>query len=304
MNRQTMMLATIAALAAAGCAAPDEPGSSAGDPVTSTQVSAVVAIDGLPQGLTGGLTYDNGGFALAGFVLGSPTLLSASPPVIGGHPGWLVRVDSDRGEPSNLGFYHQELVYGGSGRGVVMDVKVSEFFALPPGTACGFHHTLLSPPQWDPTGDNVAGTCMGQDPGGALSATGSGCPVGWQPRRVFDMGSGDGRVDCDSQEGFGTVACGYWVWCEYQDPNQLCPAGSACAQSALNSGFTCGISADQGTINANDLHDRSNHPLSPQPDLGRCLGVPTGQSCPAGTVRSSFFDNGRGSGHGLGDCHT
>jgi len=168
-------------------------------------------IPDLPQGLTGGVAYRSGPYAwiaTSGSVLGTATI-STSNGNLGNGDGFAVRNDGDLGMSSGLGFYHQELVSGGT-----TDLRKSASFALLPGAACGFHHTQVSP----------ALTCMGLNP-----ANGS-CPNGWVARKHFDMSSGNG----------------YWAWCEYQDPNGLCafPNTSDCVAKATYIGYTTGISSN------------------------------------------------------------
>ena len=98
-----------------------------------------------------------------------------------------------------------------------MTLAASASFALPRGTACGFHNTRNSPAKAP-----GLGTCMGLDP-----AYGQ-CPAGWRPRNHFDMSSDYGQ----------------YVWCEYLDPKGLCPDGSPCAQGALQAGYAIAIASN------------------------------------------------------------
>jgi hypothetical protein len=160
--------------------------------------------------------------------------------------GFIVRHDGDLGIYAGGGFWHQELGAGG-----VTDPALSDQLKLLPGAACGFHHTLNTPGL----------TCMGLDPA-------SGCPNGWVARRHFDMSSGTG----------------YFVWCEYQDPNGLCAGPAAatdCGASAKYIGYATGISSNT---------DRDGTALA------------NGGACPVGWNSSPFFDAGRPSGQGLHWC--
>lgn len=161
-------------------------------------------------------------------------------------PGYTLVGDGDLGAAGGTGFLHQELQAG------VTDPNQSTSFALPKGTACGFHHTLVSPGR----------TCMGQDPALGL------CPKGWTTKRHFDMSSGNG----------------YWAWCEYQDPKNLC-ADDACLTKAVWSGVACGLSSNT---------DSSG--------IGQCGGSPTQSKCPSSTGRTAYHDMGRSSGQGIAWC--
>ncbi len=186
---------------------------------------------------------------------------------IAGASGWAVGSDGDRGLMGSSGFYHQEL---SSVAGGITAPSKSTLFELPPGTACGFHHTQSSPPQGE------MGTCMGYDAGART------CPQGWLPKHHFDMSSGDGSVDCGSPStDLRNQHCGYFVWCEYQDPNNFCPAGSACAQAASAAGYAVAIASD---VDPNGY------------------STDYGTSCPAGLTRSAWYDDGRSAGQGVGTC--
>jgi hypothetical protein len=92
------------------------------------------------------------------------------------------------------------------------------------------------------------------------------CPPGWLPKAANDINAPGG--------------CGF-VWCEYQDPSNLCTG--ACQLTNQPTGIVCGI----------DDNDKHN---------GQCLGVQTDSGCPAGWEHHGFYDDGRGSGHGVGWC--
>lgn len=214
----------------------------------------------LPQGLTGGLSYWIPQEAVhIGTVDGAATLLSGGQR--SAKPGWRSFSDGDIVAGTNHGFYHQELLSEGGGITSVSPDRL----VLPAGTACGFHHTLNSPPR------DGAGTCMGIDPGR------DSCPVGWIPRRHFDMGSGDGHADCNSLAGLLSGHCHYFVWCEYMDPSNTCK-DPGCLGAAVRTA-TMGIESNT---------DQSGATLRPV--------------CPPGTTRTPFFDRGRGSGEGLSFC--
>jgi hypothetical protein len=189
-------------------------------------------IPDLPQGLTGGLAYYGYvGIATSGSVLGALTISSGGDLAEG--DGFAVRNDGDIGAPSGFGFYHQELVSGGTN-----DRGKAASFALLPGTACGYHHTQNSPGL----------TCMGLDPSNGT------CPNGWVARKHFDMSSGNG----------------YWAWCEYQDPNSLCafPNTTDCLAKARYIGYTVGISSDTDSGGA-ELADGGVCPAAGAPDEWR-----------------------------------
>jgi hypothetical protein len=178
--------------------------------------------------------------------------------------GWLTQSDGDMGNSLNFGFYHQELTATGGG---VTDLAVSDRFRLPRGTACGFHHTMNTPY------NILAGpqsTCMGQDP-----AYGQ-CPNGWTARSHFDMSSGHGA----------------FVWCEYEDQNNLCTNDPSCLATARANGYTFGISSDAD----------SNGTEWNAPPVLSTPAQPGDVSCPEGFSRTAFFDDGRGAGWGLSWC--
>jgi hypothetical protein len=93
------------------------------------------------------------------------------------------------------------------------------------------------------------------------------CPAGWTKKVASDMKAPSG--------------CGF-VWCEYQDPNNLCTT-QACQHTNQPYGLACGITDN----------DRNN---------GQCMGRLTTQGCPLGYVRYGYFDDGRSPGHGVGWC--
>jgi hypothetical protein len=208
--------------------------------------------------------------SLPGFVGGTQTLTMSSDFKsfkVSGEPGWGVGSDGDRGNNSGFGFYHQELVAGAGG---VTDLSKSRLFALPAGTACGFHHTQNTPAN----ATLGMGTCMGLDP--ALGQ----CPSGWNLKYHFDMQSGDGTTDCNNPANLNSPHCGYFVWCEYQDPNNFCPNGSACEWDAINKGYAVGVASSTYASGA-DYY---------------------GQYCPAGSYRSSYYDDGMSAGQGVSSC--
>jgi hypothetical protein len=164
---------------------------------------------------------------IAGKVDGVSTLTLGSQLQLGAAPGWAVGYDGDYGATYGFGFHHQELTAGAGG---IVDGTKSTLFALPPGTACGFHHTLNSP-----ANSLGSGTCMGFDPAQGV------CPGGWAAREHFDMSSGNG----------------YYVWCEYLDVNNLCPNGSVCEQTAVNAGYAIGLESNTGDVNGTDVYGTS-----------------------------------------------
>jgi hypothetical protein len=201
------------------------------------------AIPDLPQGLTAGLTY----FAGITVAFGGPALGAQAPYKSG--EGFAVRSDGDFGMPSGSGFYHQELVSGGITR-FTSGATPSDQFKLLPGTACGFHHTINTPGE----------TCMGFDP-----AAGQ-CPTGWVSKKSFDMSSGSG----------------YFAWCEYQDPHQLCAPTGQGFNDCVNAANYFGMALDVG----------SNTDATGSRDFSAC---PTG-------AWSQSYDSGRSSGQGISWC--
>jgi hypothetical protein len=137
-------------------------------------------------------------------------------------PGWQAGADGDYGNSTNFGFYHQEMlvntVDGGAG---IMDQTQSQRFALPKGTACGFHHSKNTPYSSAPD-TNFIGSCMGGDP--YINE----CPAGWNQRQHFDMSSTNG----------------YFTWCEYTDPYGYCTNNLACLETARQMGLGLQVSSD------------------------------------------------------------
>jgi hypothetical protein len=194
-------------------------------------------------------------------------------------PGWLTMSDGDRGEDRNFGFYHQELSAPSSS---VSDTSVSDRFALPKGTACGFHHTRNTPYSvMQRFNLGPASSCMGHDPAQR------DCPAGWRARNHFDMSSGgDGACgDLNDQ-----THCDYFVWCEYQDPNGLCDAAPNCLPNAHRRGFGLSVSSDTDAPGAATGVFAQNPPANNGP-------------CPVGWIRTNAFDDGRDRGQGLSWCH-
>jgi hypothetical protein len=169
--------------------------------------------------------------------------------------GWVNVSDGDQGRREGEGFYHQEFLGEGSG----VQTRDSDQFRLPAGTACGFHETQNFAGKHPPKSQ---GTCMGMDPGVPVrSMKGEGnCPIGWIARRHFDSSSDNG----------------YFVWCEYTDPHNLCDPD--CLQVAIRT-VTVGIQS-----NTDDT------------------GGTKRPECPPPTTRSHFFDDGRHAGNGLSFC--
>jgi hypothetical protein len=239
--------------------------------------------DDLPQGLTAGMSYSHGGVRNSPLVVGKgqamgiQTPFSASAP---GGDGFAVRFDGDFGQPSGSGFYHQELVSGGTG-----DQTRSDQLKLLPGTTCGFHHTRNSP-GW---------TCMDFDP--AIPAPFPGnCPKGWVARSQFDMGSGHG-LTCSNLQNQDPPLCAYFAWCEYQDPNHNCAdeALGDCVEAARFYGYTVNLSSNAETFNGGSIASTT----CPEENSGKDI------NCPCGWKQSPAFDAGRtrsGAGLGLAWC--
>jgi hypothetical protein len=232
-------------------------------------LSWCVPIADLPQGLTAGVAYISA-FAPQPIVTGGKAMGAVTPFVNG--DGFAVRNDGDIGISTNLGFYHQELVSGGTS-----DSSLSDKFKLLPGTTCGFHHTKNSPGL----------TCMGFDPAIPASPPGN-CPAGWLTRSQFDMSSGDGHAACGNLQ--NQDHCAYFTWCEYQDPNGLCADGvnrSNCQKDAEFIGYGADIA--------------SNVEASGSP-VARTTCPANNTPCPCGWTPSPNFDAGRSSGQGLAWC--
>jgi len=246
-----------------------------GAPQPSSSANCVSGVkESLPQGITGGLSYyvsgDPGTIVDGSFVPGGPGLVvSGSVDGIqtlgdqsGLNSGWWLASDGDRGLHEGNGFYHKELLPEGGGS----ISRTPDRYILPEGAACGFHHTQNTPAK------DGHGTCMGMDPGQ------NQCPNGWIARRHFDMSSGNGSFDCRKAEALlQPVACGYFVWCEYTDPYKLCEDPDCVFRATRR--VTVGIESNTD-------------------DTGAALR----QECPAGTIRTSFFDDGRPEGRGLSFC--
>lgn len=183
--------------------------------------------------------------------------------------------------PGPWGFIYQ--AYGGTA-----DVPAatgstgSDRFVLPKGTACGFSHTTNGATVQTGITDLAPG-CMGYDP---LSADASlRCPSGWVSRYAFDMSSGNGNKDCSL--GLSTQPdCGFWGWCEYQDPHNLCDG--KCLADAVTSGVTVNVQSDV---------DASGFAWCTRSDSHDWPGC----TCYGGSL-SSHFDTGRGWNEGLSWC--
>jgi hypothetical protein len=185
--------------------------------------------------------------------------------------GWVTQSDGDIGNSANFGFYHQELRADGGG---ITNLALSDKFKLPEGTVCGFHHTQNTPFQML-LGEPKA-TCMGQDPASRQ------CPKGWVAKSHFDMSSGDGTQQCGDLQ--NQSHCGYFTWCEYQDPNKLCGSDPQCIASARAHGYAVGISSNTDACGV------------------ECGGSLSEAPCPVGFSRTRSFDDGRSAGSGLSWC--
>jgi hypothetical protein len=159
----------------------------------------------------------------------------------------------DRGLAYGNGFYDQSYasVYAAS----PFD---SANLILPKGAVCGFKRGCF----------DFTTTCMG------INAA-ENCPFGWRMKVGSDLNAPAG--------------CNY-NWCEYQDPNSLCPNGN-CLPS-IPTGLVCGLTDN----------DAGTDPFR----KGQCLGLDVNtQACPGGVmVRRGWYDWGRPSHHGLGWCET
>jgi hypothetical protein len=224
--------------------------------------ASALGVSGWPQGMDCGLGYYRNGVNVVdgvcqGFRTGNANIDWCDQSAMGRcdvagscAPGFGVGPDGDRGLCAPWGFYHQHLL---SSTGGVTLTNTDQLF-LPKGTACGFKDNCNDP----------ALTCMGFNP--AVS-----CPPGW----VKKVGS-DSNAPASCNGGPGG-----FVWCEYQDPNNLCTG--TCQLQDQPAGIVCGI----------DDNDRHN---------GQCLGQSTDSACPPGWARKTWFDDGRSVGHGIGWC--
>jgi len=239
----------------------------------------------LPEGLVCGLSYLNsdGTVYADGRCNGVPVVQPGG--TTQPRTGFQVVHDGDSGFASTRGWVHWRFE-DPAGAGFVgksdTDPSHADLFILPKGAVCGLHHTF-----WTSNATGKDYTCMNYDPGKAFPITQAfptstslvGCPPGqtgnaWVARKAFDMSSGSG----------------YWVWCEYQDPN-----GFSYNHRGLNfGGIMCGLSHNN-TSTGNTL-------------FGTCAGVPawTGSgppNCSSGNeIPRGWFDDGQASGVGLGGC--
>jgi hypothetical protein len=202
----------------------------------------------------------------------NPETINTQTPYANGAPGFQGIADGDVGNGTGAGYVHQEYLLGTD------TPSDSSNFALPVGTACGFHNTQISPGRM----------CMGYQPSKAFSNTPenmvnppgiAGCPSGWYPRRSFDMSS----------------SAWFYVWCEYQDPNHLGTSGKALSVS----GIACGISSNFNPDDPTGVNQGLN---------GACLGYDTlhgggtvSTFCP-GMLNSAFINSGESNNTGLGFC--
>jgi hypothetical protein len=228
---------------------------------TETTAGAL-GVTGMPQGLTCGMGYYTdyrnvqSGYCKGYSTANAYSMCSGNTCTSGfdlgpSAPGFHVAGDGDRGRGLSgaglgWGFYHQSL---SASTGGVTTANTDQLY-LPKGTACGFKEAC--------NGDSGE-TCMGYD-------SNHSCPPGWVQRVASDIKAPSG--------------CGF-VWCEYQDPNNLCIGD--CQLTNQPSGIVCGI----------DDNDRHN---------GQCLGVQTDSACPAGWQHQGSYDYGRSPNHGVGWC--
>ena len=186
--------------------------------------------------------------------------------------------------PGPWGFVYQ--AYAGGTVPAATGSAGSDRFVLPKGAACGLAHTKSSPaaPVTGIANDDPG--CMGFNP--LDPSPGLRCPPGWASRYMFDMNSGQGNSvppphpDCG--DGLSTQPyCGFWGWCEYQDPHNLCD--SKCMRDAVLSGVAINLTSDTDTTG------------------NAWCGTGTDCSCYGGG-QSPYFDQGRSAGDGLGWCGT
>ena len=229
------------------------------DDIVST-ASALTVFD-RPQGLTCGLAYNPGVGWVKGVCDGVNTrhiyfLWNGNVRVwydeIGTVPGFTYVLDGDQGLYPGYGYSHQRLTTSSPG----VNLTNTHQLVLPKGTACGFKETC----------NNAGETCMGKDPAGWIDP----CPNGWVKRSASDIR--------------GPSGCGF-VWCEYQDPSNLCD--SLCMLLAQSRGLVCGLTDSDKPFGSGG---------------GQCQGGSTQTSCPSGWQRYGNYDDGRPSGHGLGWC--
>jgi hypothetical protein len=233
------------------------------DDIVST-ASALTHFD-QPQGLLCGLNYSRGyndnpvkGVCDGVTTRNAYTILNGTITTyyvdIGAVPGFTWVNDGDRGLPSFWGYSHQRLTSSSPS----VNLTNTHQLLLPKGTACGFKETC----------NNAGETCMGKDPAGWIDP----CPLGWVKRSASDMNAPSG--------------CGF-VWCEYQDPSNLCDA--LCQLLAQTRGMVCGLTDASKPLGSGG---------------GQCLGASTQflTSCPAGWKRYGNYDSGRPPLYGLGWC--
>ena len=220
-----------------------------GAPDVVDEVVSGLESTGLPNGATCGLAYRRPGSPVIGTGCeGVQTIEPSSAICLGWNqptvrpPGFVLASDGDRGLPACYGFWHWRFNETSGAD--------STNFRLPKGTACGFKEAC----------NNSGERCMGFD-------ANVSCPAGWVKKLSSDLNAPNG--------------CGF-VWCEYQDPNNLCTS-RACQYDNQPMGLVCGITDN----------DRNN---------GQCQGMLTKNGCPWGYSRYGFFDDGRSAGHGVGWC--
>jgi len=223
-----------------------------GAPDDGVEVTSALESTGLPSGAVCGLQYRRPGSIVYGTAcegvpafngpIAENTLCAGENNPTVVPPGFALERDGDRGLPVCNGFSHWRFNQASG-----VDPRN---FRLPKGTACGFKEAC----------NNRGETCMGLD-------ANVQCPMGWSKKVSSDLHAPSG--------------CGF-VWCEYQDPNNLCTT-RACQYDNQPFGLVCGVTDN----------DRNN---------GQCQGIPTTSGCPWGYSRYGYFDDGRSAGHGVGWC--
>jgi hypothetical protein len=220
---------------------------------------------GVPQGFACGLSYYDGN--VCGGTAFSCSIAWAFPATMtydNNHgvcnitknqlSGFVSRADGDwGGQPTGFGFYH----FGSS----VANSTPSAQYLLPKGTVCGLKEQANDP----------SVTCMGWDSNVSCGPSNSG----WKQKFRNDSGGPNGT--------------GRWVWCEYQDPNNLCTTRD-CYLTQQPLGTVCGASDTDRVYPGNA-------------GGGQCMGLsPSIAHCSSLGYNYFAHDENAPNGSGLGYC--
>jgi hypothetical protein len=163
--------------------------------------------------------------------------------------GFVTLADGDGGLSAGYGFYH----FSWAGPNSTPTTQ----YLLPKGTVCGLKEAKFDPSE----------TCLGYD-------SNISCPPGWTQKFRNDSGAPSG---------------GRFVWCEYQDPNNLCTA-SSCYYTNQPTGTVCGASDTLKVYPGNITG-------------GQCMGLsPSTTNCASLGYQYFARDDSAPSGSGLGFC--